>query len=403
MKYLVLGHHLYPIPDANGICLMNILNEIQKSGNDVKVISQVSEKSNEINDGNTIRFYHHQLLSWSGCKTVFERLRYITRRLITLFNYPRIDESLVKKYVTSSRKVTDNEEIDVILCVCNPIESVEAAVRLKYLYPGKKLVIYNIDTISDVPFPKIEQPIAKYLSKKAYQWEKRVFNKADVIVNLNCHKSHFSSNNYKDYYNRMLFQDVPMLINPAPANSLVSENRDYLTLIYAGSFYRAMREPSILLHLFSGISVPQIKLKIFTSGSYCEIIKNMLVEKSNFQVASYLTPDALNNEIMKSDFLISLGNKESNMFPSKIVSYIAYGKPIIHIFQDELDPVLNYLKPYPEKLLIDNRGDANENRQKISDFLKVKHSLVDWNTIICLYKESTPLFCAHQVIKCIDG
>lgn len=402
MNYIVLGHHLYPIPDANGICLMNILNEIQKRGNDVKVISQVSEKYNEINDGNTIRFYHHQLLSWSSCRTAYERLRYITRRVITLFNYPRIDNSLVKKkYIALSKKIIDNDDIDVIICVCNPVESVEAAVRLKDLYPGKRLVIYNIDTISDVPFPKIERPIAKYLSKKAHQWEKRVFSKADVIVNLKCHEHHFSQVLYKDYYKKMLFQDVPMLVKPSSSNNKKVERKATKRLVYAGSFYRKMRNPTILLNLFDRIPGLDYELRIYTSKAYCDFIRSILNEVTNIKVNGYLKSEELNEVILDSDILISLGNKESSMFPSKIVSYVAFGMPIIHIFQDETDSVIPYLKPYSNKLLIDNRIDCETNRKKIADFLKEEHLNTSWVEVSSEYRESTPEYCAKQILEAI--
>ena len=400
MNYLVLSDELFPKTNANGICLKNIINEIEKQGHCVKYVSRVSDRKYISRDESAINFYYNQLLSWSSCNSLSKKIVYIFKRVFSYFEYPRINKELVGKYFSSAKIIIDSFDIDVIFCVCNPIETVEASVKLKEIYKDIKIVLYNLDTVSDIPFPRIEKPIANYLTQKAFKWEKRSFSVVDVIVNLKCHEIHFDKSLYKDYHHKMLFQDIPMLVKPSLSIKKIKSNTTK-RLVYAGSFYRTLREPSILIDLLDNIPILNYRFSIYTSIAYCDIIRKMLNEATIIDVNEYLKSDELNKEVLNSDILVSLGNRESNMFPSKIVSYVAYGMPIIHIFQDDLDPVISYLKPYSNKLLLDNRESCETNRKKIVDYLDKNHSNTPWEEIFSEYRESTPEYCAKQIIAAI--
>lgn len=398
MNILVLSDRLHPTPNANGLCLINIVREMERIGHSLWNVDRVDSLSLENKSERTICFYKKNILSWVACNSIKERFVYIIKRLFGFLRYPKFDGGIVDRYVKEALSFSDINEVDVIFCICNPVETVEAALRIKSIYPSLKLIIYNIDTISDIPFPKIDKPIAGILAQKALKWENEAFSQADVIVNLKCHENHFRKKQYKEYHSKMLFQDIPMLVRPSTGADInrTSGGRQ-ANLVYAGSFYRQLREPSLLLDLFDNDIFFDYTLQIFTSKSYCNIIRHLTGHNNHIVTCDYMNADELEKVIINTDFLVSLGNKQSNMFPSKIVSYVAYGKPIIHIYQDDMDPVPGYLEQYPDKLLVDIRDELSANRQKVAEYIKNKHRLIPWEGIYSIYMGSTPDYNTKQI------
>lgn len=405
MNILVLSDKLHPTPNANGICLINIIREMERLGHTIWNVDRVESPDMEKRNERNICFFSELILSWIACTSMKDRFVYIIKRLFGFFSYPRYDRSIVKRYVTECLSFKEINKIDIIICICNPIETVEAALTIKKIYPSKKVIIYNLDTVSGIPLPKLEKKFEKYFKSKAYRWETRTFSIADLIVNLKCHKKHFTSKKYKFISDKLLFQDVPLLIKQSKKISVCQKDNTNIQLIYAGAFYKQLREPNVLLSLFEHILIEDnndYSLLILTSSGYCREIASM-TKCSRICTHEYISGDAFDEIMANSDILVSLGNKDSIMFPSKIVSYIALGKPIIHLYQDEKDSVIEYLANYPDKLLVDYRNGVNINKRLIMDYLHQSHSSIDMNKLYELYRESTPDFNASQILKRLEG
>ena len=97
--------------------------------------------------------------------------------------------------------------------------------------------------------------------------------------------------------------------------------------------------------------------------------------------------------LQNADILISIGNRDSDMVPSKTFEYMSYCKPIIHLYIFKEDPVIPTLNQYPNALLL----DANESVQTLVEQTKAfldKYSKisVDPKMIRELFYESTPEF-----------
>ena len=97
--------------------------------------------------------------------------------------------------------------------------------------------------------------------------------------------------------------------------------------------------------------------------------------------------------LQNADILISIGNRDSDMVPSKTFEYMSYCKPIIHFYILKEDPVIPTLTQYPNALLL----DANESVQTLVEQTKAfldKYSKisVDPKMIRELFYESTPEF-----------
>ena len=58
--------------------------------------------------------------------------------------------------------------------------------------------------------------------------------------------------------------------------------------------------------------------------------------------------------------LLSIGNKNPNQIPSKVIEYLATGKPIIHFTEIDDDPVIKLSVEF-DNLITINKNDEKEN------------------------------------------
>ena len=63
--------------------------------------------------------------------------------------------------------------------------------------------------------------------------------------------------------------------------------------------------------------------------------------------------------VNSSHCLLSIGNKNPNQIPSKVVEYLATGKPIIHFTEIDDDPVISLSNEF-DNLLTFNKNDAEK-------------------------------------------
>lgn len=80
-------------------------------------------------------------------------------------------------------------------------------------------------------------------------------------------------------------------------------------------------------------------------------------------------------EIAASDVLANIGNLSSYQMPSKILEYVAFGKPIINFTCNPRDLVASFLDDYPAFLncFCENEDTAGSCVKKLLDFLQTEH------------------------------
>lgn len=387
MKFLILADNYHPLPLANSVCLRSLVDRFQTAGHQCIVINRVDDGV-KVKDIEGIR-------SFNCSKS--PKLGFLIQKLYKikqLFVYPHVYKRLVNCYYEQIKQV-DLSEIDVFLSICNPIEGVLAALKFSDIHPQIRHLVYNIDTLSDFRIRWIEGLCCPFWRYKAYKMEQMIFEKVDLVVFLSSHKCFYSVLKYSVYSHKFLFQEVPLL-QVSEEENIENNGR----CLYAGRFYKDFREPGILLNLFKNTS---LGLDVFTTSNYCKIIKDGGVS-GNITVREYIPEEELNTVMKASKVLVSIGNKSSNMFPSKTVSYVAMCKPIIHIFHDDMDPVVNYLKDYPDVLFVDLRSSLVKNRSLVAEFCLREHHPISISEIQAYYRSSTPEYCSDEIlnrVKCL--
>ena len=404
MKILILTNNYYPLKNANELCVYNIIQQIENAS---FYIVSLSEKEETIKiDNSTIFCLDKHRLKRKISNIYLQILCELPFRILSLIYRPVLKRRIVNEYIKKSDEIIKQFHPDAIIAVVNPINSLEAAYILKKKYPKIKFVIYDIDSLSNCNFGILENfPIIKNLYlKSAKKYENKVFSIADLIIHFNCHKSHFNEDFYKRFLHKTLFLGVPVLnlFKSFKENT----NKDF---IYSGRFYGQLRDPKILINIFEKVfERTNSKLHIYTNGDYViNIPKALNVKHSdcakNILVHNYVEQKELNKITDKIGFLVSLGNSYTDMFPSKIVSYVSSLKPIIHIYQNQNDPVIEFLRKYPDALLINSKDSLETNADKIIAFVNSKRPIIRSDYIMEVYKDNLPEYNAREIMNFLNN
>ena len=126
MHFLILADNYYPLPLANSICLRSIVEGFATMGHRCTIINRV--------DDGVIVDYCEGILSFNCYrKTQYGAPMNTLYKILQLFVYPHVYKRLVDCYYEQIKKV-DLSTVDVILSMCNPIESVLAAMKIQESY-----------------------------------------------------------------------------------------------------------------------------------------------------------------------------------------------------------------------------------------------------------------------------
>lgn len=144
------------------------------------------------------------------------------------------------------------------------------------------------------------------------------------------------------------------------------------TFIYAGTFYRGLRDPRPLLDYLSSLN-ENFKFIVYTKNiKYLQKHKTILGDK--LEIHDYIPREKLIFEMSKSDFLINLENPSKNQSPSKLIDYALSGRPILSINTNkEIDKKLIYQfiqGNYEKSFKIDNIEKYNI-KNVANEFLKL--------------------------------
>jgi hypothetical protein len=127
-------------------------------------------------------------------------------------------------------------------------------------------------------------------------------------------------------------------------------------LVFIGTLYRALRDPSPLLALFAALRARDgdLHLHFFGAINDCEpcfdgvraeigrsIHRHGVVDRAT--VAAAMTA---------ADILVNIGNVTAHQLPSKLVEYAAAAKPILNLAATDADSAGDFLAAYPAALTL---------------------------------------------------
>jgi len=375
-NYIFLTNMYLPKPGATGLCVHQLAKELVKD-NKVYMICYEDGFDKISYDGiNVIKIkipsYLKNQDNMSKIKKKINIIYSLLKKAIYFYMYPLRSKSLIRRYKKSIETIINNINGGNIKIIASytPLEAVIAAYEIKEKYKERvEIIYYSTDTLSNEQGDDGFLP-SSYRTKCGLKWEKKLFELYDKIIIMECHKNHYLSLEFDQFKNKMYIANFPFLENHNINQKKKINSKKEISMIYAGTLYRNLRNPSFMLSsLIEVLKEREINVDIYGSGDCDDIVQNAII-KSNYKIKSngMISHDDVLKKIYNTDVLLSIGNKESPMVPSKIYEYMSTGKPIIHFYFYDGDPCIEPLKRYGNALLIKDNDKLS--KDKIFEFLK---------------------------------
>lgn len=397
-KIVFLVGYYYPKAMANGICVGALATELVKQKHEVHVIclKNGDELQDELINGVDVHRIKPSLYrSLELSRNTNSKKCNLILRLCTLFiklvhipTYPMTSCTQVNSYVKEASKLIDKDTV-VVSCF-NPMEAIVAGMRLKKKHPEIKSIGYYLDSLSnegDVGIlPK------KMREKLGLRWEKKLFSVSDCIILMQCHYKHYEKSAYSLYRNKICYADIPLLSIKESITKTDSKR-----VVYTGMLSVERRNPEYACEVL-GQAMSDYLIEFYGRGD-CDKILDRFSEKNGGNVINkgFVDHSVAMSAIDNADILLSIGNKDSDMIPSKIFEYISTGKKIIHFAYDKRDACLPYLSTYPLALVLYDGNNILENVKKCEEFVSNNGLKFDANSIATLFEKNLPKYTANII------
>lgn len=412
-KILIATDFYYPNKTSIGICTDKIVKEFIYKNYQVEVISYGPTTEKYIkNESNLI--IHNIKYRGSDClinfsnKTKNRLFKYLSNflamflkrigNILWLYWSPMSSLNGVIRYYNFMKDLYDDNNYEFVLSTYSPFEATVATYLLKKK-KDFKWIMYILDTFSNRGDSKWLGK--EFNEKKGKEWEIKLFNSADLILNMKSHEKHHKQEFYDPFRDRMRFVDIPLF-----DLKLYQKKHDYysnhaINIVYTGRILSHLTKPNKLCNYMYELTKTNNWIMHFYSSGDCENYIKNYEQKSNRKIIAegLVSRDNVIKIISSSDVLISIGCEKSEKIPSKIFDYISANKKIIHFKKSDLDAALYYYESYPNVLVIDEKDDELLNCRKIEKFINSKkENEIDLNKLKEIYYMNTPEFTYRTII-----
>ena len=302
--------------------------------------------------------------------------------------------------------ILSEKTYDCIFVPHKPFETVYAACKAKEKYPDIKLCIYALDPIANEI--DANNGIGKYLFFLTKKAEEKVFMTADHIFHMECNRKKYASEKYKKYADKFSYLDFPLI-----EEQHMNKNQNYsptsndeVVMLYSGALDDTYRPSKYLLDLFDAASekLENVSLHFYAKGNSVAEIERRCEHNKAIESFGYIPKRELEKRVEEAQFLINIGNKFSDMLPSKLLTYFMGGRPIIHVKNQENDSCISYLERYGLFLIIDEKDSLEKSVEKFVSFVKSnQNKKVPSEHIIKVFRKNTPEWNAEQIKKVLMG
>lgn len=396
--FIFLTNQYLPKPGATGVCIHQLAKVLAAENHDVHVVCYADgEASTQYEGLNIHKINMPPYLKDSQNSGPFLRKMYhagsLLSKLIHIRDYPLRSATLVRRYVAAAESIMAGKESVKLVASYTPLEAAVAAAKLKKKYGSTiRTAFYSTDTLSN------EQGAAgilppDYRKKCGIRWEEKLFSVFDKILIMECHQAHYLSEPYRPFQEKMEIVNFP-LFTKMECHPQERREEACTSLAYAGTLYRVLRNPGFLCDCLVALSRRRkIKADFLGSGDCEDIVQKACADSGGAVCFHGMQPHSVAlTYLSTADVLLSIGNAESPMAPSKIYEYMSTGKPILHVYSWAEDPCLEPLTRYGNALLI-QEGDP-EAVVKMEEFLNHRKVLA-FSDVARLFHTSTPEYTTH--------
>lgn len=273
--------------------------------------------------------------------------------VLSLGIWPLLSPAYARRIEKVARKLCRDTNIDCIIPIYTQIDTLIAASRIKKTNKDIFYIPYFLDSLSGGYGLRVFTP--EQTRNRALAWERRLLPNADWIIAMESSRAHHAQYSASEnYYDRILFYDLPLLRTelPAPAAPLFSSQN--CNIVYVGTLPSGIRSPEYILKVFQYLKGARYQL-YFVGTSDCAELNEAAQKDPRIHVVGRCSHEAAMQYEMQADILVNIGNTNPYMTPSKIFEYMSFGKPILSAVAVDREPSRHYLEKYPQALILDER------------------------------------------------
>lgn len=309
MKILIIANFFYPENTPRAFRTTELALELRRIGYDITVAlpNKGIDYTDYCKENNIkIEFFGKELKT--NNTNIFKKIR--NRLLFEIFDYPDI------KLLFQVKRYLANRKFNAIISIAYPHTihfGVAASIN------GNITKVW----IADCGDPFMGNPIVKRFFYFKYL-EKFFCKKVDYItIPIESGRDAY----YEEYRNKIKI--IPQGFDFSKIKLEEYKPNKILTFVYAGTFYKGTRDPSLLLDYLSKLDI-EFKFIIYTETikilePYINLLKNKLIIKKPIERSKLLI------ELSKADFLINIKNNSILQTPSKLIDYKLANRPVLDV------------------------------------------------------------------------
>lgn len=281
-------------------------------------------------------------------------------------------------------QIIKRESVDAVICVIAPNEDAFITMSAMLKVP---VYFYQLD-----PFYNLHDVDNKWQKRIFIHYLRRVNHLFTTELLMNLYKK---DPMFKQLLRKISVVQFPKLINYTDNDIKIKEKT---ILLYSGSLY-ADRRPEYLIELVS--CLPENCEIVFCGKCEMKDDEEKLLN-NGVKCKGYCSQSELKKEMARADIFINIGNTVKNQMPSKVIDYIAYGKPIINLSQIEMCSSKNVLKNYRYYFDV-NVQTIQKRRNEIRNFIiQHKGKRIPWDEVQKQYREYTPEYVVEHIMQEIE-
>lgn len=207
-----------------------------------------------------------------------------------------------------------------------------------------------------------------------------------------------------------LLPSAPAPGNPLALDSSLSDVPSGIRCVFCGNLHPEIRSPEFALKLFCALNLPDLTV-ILAGGGWGPFSAMAAQAKTvlgrRLQLPGPVSPAQARALLESADLLLSIGNTADNQMPSKIFEYLGIGKPILHLFSSDADPVLPFLAAYPLARTLrqaDGVPQDTSTSAELAAWLRGCHGAhVPFDEVAARFPAWTPEAVAQKFLRVVSG
>jgi len=397
MKILIISYHYSPTINPRALRWSSIAERWAKEGNKVDVISSWKPelpRKEILNNVHVHRVGKFEMLKGKLQATQqsedfvrFPKLMFLKQQFNNLIKWI-YDHTWKTVYwpdfaclwyfpaVRLAKALHRQQRYDAIVSVSFPFTGHLVGLKLKQEHPE---LCWLVDSGDPFSFPDAV-PINNRILFQRFNFsiEKKVFSYADILSVTTT----IARERYIELFpeSELRLVVIPPLLaekETSPSEVPLFPKDEKIRLVYVGTLYKKIRNPSPLLKLFHELRRThlgdRLELHFFGNIYDCAECFEMYQEELGKSLFVHgVVPHEVARQAMKeADILVNIGNKTPYQLPSKVVEYIAAGKPILNVAQREDDSSAAFFSQhYPGCLCLTAGDDESWRREDVKAIVR---------------------------------